>query len=377
MKKVNICIVGIGPFARPFIRCYQRHPLVGEVFICARNPERIRQTAASLNIDEEHCFTDFEKMLQNDRIDAVHLITPTFDHAEQEVAVLKAGKHLATAVAMGETIEQLKEIVHAQHESGKNFMLMETSAYSRDILKAKKMIENGEMGRVQFISGSHMENYRTLNYEARWNGYPPFMYCSHACVPLYVLTNKLAESVICLGSGDIGEELTKNYGCKDSYQTCLVTLKDSDVKGEFHRSIWDSVRQEREHFDVYGTKLSYEWEQCWGEGAVIHTGNQTAHREIAEDVTEGLPESLIYDGEKSPVHTWHFSSVDTLEYALRLGHNGAYPHLIHEFISSIVEGREAYLNAEVAANITAIGLCAVESARRNGEKIQIPDFSAC
>lgn len=374
-KKVNICIVGTGDFARPFIRCYQLHPNVDQVYICGRSREKLLKHAQLLNIPGDHCIVGFDKVLENPEIDAVHILTPTFEHARQELQALNAGKHVATAVSMGETLEELQQIVDAKRRSGKRFMLMETSAYSRDILKAKKMVENGEMGRIQFICGSHMQNTHLIHLEERWNGYPPMLYGSHACVPLYVLTGKLAESVICVGSGDIGPELTECYGCKDAYQSCLVTLRDSDVKGEIHRTMFHALRQMREHFDVYGTLKSYEWEQLLGEGAVIYTGNVEAHREQAPDCTEGLPESLIYKGEPSPASSWHFMPVDEPEYALRLGHNGAYPHLVHEFISSILEERDSYLDAEVAANITAIGICAVESARRGGEKIMIPDFT--
>ncbi|MFV0361823.1 MAG: Gfo/Idh/MocA family protein [Suipraeoptans sp.] len=373
-KKINICIIGTGPFARPFIRCYQRHPYVGDVSICSRNKKRLDERADMLNIPTSLRFTSYEHVLKDPNIDAVHILTPTFEHAKQELLALKAGKHVATAVSMGETLEELQSIVNEKRKSGKTFMLMETSAYSRDILKAKKMIKNGELGRIQFISGSHMQNTHLINLEERWNGYPPMLYGSHACIPLYALTGKLAESVICLGSGDIGSELTQYYGCKDAYQTCLVTLRDSDIKGEIHRTMFHALRQMREHFDVYGSLKSYEWEQLLGEGAAIFTDNASAHREQAEDMTNLLPDSLVYKGALSPASSWHFADVDTLEYALRLGHNGSYPHLIHEFISAIFEERDSYLDAEVAANITAIGICAVESAKQDGEKIKIPIF---
>ena len=136
MKKVSVCVVGTGDFARPFIRCYQRHPDVGQVFLCARNPERLYQRAAQLGIPVENCLTSFDDVLSNPRIDAVHILTPTFEHAAQELAALRAGKHVATAVSMAETLDQLHAIVAEKHRSGKTFMLMETSAYSRDILKA-------------------------------------------------------------------------------------------------------------------------------------------------------------------------------------------------------------------------------------------------
>ena len=57
------------------------------------------------------------------------------------------------------------------------------------------------------------------------------------------------------------------------------------------------------------------------------------------------------------------------------GHGGSHPHLVHEFVRSIVEGRPPAVDAARAANWTAAGLCAHESALRQGEGVPIPDFA--
>ena len=57
------------------------------------------------------------------------------------------------------------------------------------------------------------------------------------------------------------------------------------------------------------------------------------------------------------------------------GHGGSHPHLVHEFVRSIVEGRPPAVDAARAANWTAAGLCAHESAMRQGEGVPIPDFA--
>ena len=56
------------------------------------------------------------------------------------------------------------------------------------------------------------------------------------------------------------------------------------------------------------------------------------------------------------------------------GHHGSHPHLVHEFIASIVEEREPWINAATAANWTAAGICAHQSAMESGAEIIIPSF---
>ena len=41
---------------------------------------------------------------------------------------------------------------------------------------------------------------------------------------------------------------------------------------------------------------------------------------------------------------------------------------------SIIENRKPWIDENLAGNITAAGICAHESAMRNGESIIIPDF---
>ena len=57
------------------------------------------------------------------------------------------------------------------------------------------------------------------------------------------------------------------------------------------------------------------------------------------------------------------------------GHSGSHPHLVHEFISSIVEDRDPLVSAFRAADITAAGICAHLSALEQGAVVEIPAFT--
>ncbi|HQY24340.1 MAG TPA: hypothetical protein PLL45_05650, partial [Thermoflexales bacterium] len=56
------------------------------------------------------------------------------------------------------------------------------------------------------------------------------------------------------------------------------------------------------------------------------------------------------------------------------GHHGSHPHLVHEFVRSIVERRQPRIDAVTAANWTIAGLCAHESALAGGREVVIPDY---
>ena len=57
------------------------------------------------------------------------------------------------------------------------------------------------------------------------------------------------------------------------------------------------------------------------------------------------------------------------------GHGGSHPHLVHQFITALLENKDPYPNAKQSANITCVGILAHESALQNGKQLNLPDFT--
>ena len=85
--------------------------------------------------------TDFDTMLQDETIDAVHLVTPPATHAPLSVRALNASKHCACTIPMGMSIDELYQVIEARKKSGKHYMFMETSVCGREFLYVKELYE--------------------------------------------------------------------------------------------------------------------------------------------------------------------------------------------------------------------------------------------
>ena len=125
-----------------------------------------------------------------------------------------------------------------------------------------------------------------------WYGMPPMHYATHAVGPLLQLASARAESVVCFGSGRIRDEYVERYGSPFAVESALVKLKDSDLACEVTRSLFDTIRQYRESFDVYGTERSFEWEQTIGQKPVIYSGFEDAERVEVPDYGKLLPKEI-------------------------------------------------------------------------------------
>jgi predicted dehydrogenase len=87
-KTINIAIVGLG-FGAEFIPIYQRYPGANMYAICQRNPEKLQQVGDAFGIEKR--YTDFDELLKDPAIDAVHINTPIPEHGQQSIKALKAG----------------------------------------------------------------------------------------------------------------------------------------------------------------------------------------------------------------------------------------------------------------------------------------------
>lgn len=370
-KKVNVAIIGLG-FGAEFIPIYQRHPNANMYAICQRSKEKLNQVSDAFKIEKR--YQKYEDVLADKNVDFVHINTPIPDHAPMSIAALKAGKHVMCTVPMATTVDECKQIVELAKKTGLKYMMAETVVYAREFLFIKDLYKKGELGKIQFLQASHQQEMDGWpNY---WPGLPPMHYATHCVGPCLALTNADAEYVSCFGSGTIRKELIAKYNSPFAVETTHIKLRNSDLTARIYRSLFDTARQYRESFDVYGTKKAFEWPLIEGEEPVLHTAKkpepEIPERVKVPDFAHLLPEEIrrfttkgVYDSDEKQ----HLSFIQGA------GHGGSHPHLAHEFVSALVQNRDPYPNAVQSANWTCVGILAHESALKGGEIVKLPAFT--
>jgi len=378
MNKINVAVVGLG-FGAEFVPIFMEHPDVNSVTICDGNPELLQTMSDRFGIKDT--FNELTEVIESDRIDAVHLVTGIPDHAKQALAVLKSGKHCACTVPMAIDLEDLQAIVDTQKKSGLNYMMMETAVYTRQFLYAMQLKERDEFGRIQFLRGAHYQDME--GWPPYWSGLPPMWYATHAISPLLALTGTRAVKVRCLGSGEMREELRKQYGNPYPIETALFQLETPGLCAEVTRSLFHCVRPYMESFTFYGENATYEWQMenkhpMLFKMSPVVPGPLIPGEYRSSSTTQPRPPDRA---DLLPVSVGRFTkrfvySKDDqhLSFEQGGGHHGSHPHLVHEFVRSIIENRTPRIDAVTAANWTAPGICAHTSAMKDGAEIAIPEF---
>ena len=373
-NKVRVAIVGLG-FGAEFIPIYQAHPDAEMYAICQRNQQNLNLVGDQFGVKKR--FSDFDELIADKNVDAVHINSPIPDHAWMSIKALQAGKHVACTVPMGVSIDECRQIVDAQRKSGKTYMMMETVVYSREYLFVKDLYDRGVLGRIQFLRGSHVQDMD--GWPGYWPGLPPMWYATHCVSPCLAImsdpaNNKvaLAESVVCHGSGRIRDEYIKKYNSPFAVETATFKIKGTDVCAEVTRQLFDCARQYRESFDVTGSNVSFEWQQIENEKPVLHMRGlpepEIPRRVSVPDFAGRLPEPIRK-------FTGAIHDATHLSFLQGAGHGGSHPHLAHSFLMAVLGKQPAFPDAPTSANWTCVGICAHDSAMKGGTRVDLPSFS--
>ena len=366
-KKVNVAIIGLG-FGAEFIPIYQQHPGANMYAVCQRNAERLNKIGDAFGVEKR--YGRFEDVLADPLVDFVHINSPIPDHAWMSIAALKAGKHVLCTVPMATTIDECHEIVDLVRQTGLKYMMAETVVYSREFLFLKEMYQKGELGKIQYLAASHPQDMD--GWPEYWERMIPMHYATHVVSPCLGLMNSRAEYVSCFGSGTVRDEIRQKSGNSFAVESCHIKIKDSDVVAHIWRFLYDTARQYRESFDVYGTKKSFEWTLVEHQPHVLHTAKKP-EPESPSPVT--VPDYAHLLPEPIRPFTQTIQDAKHLSFIQGAGHGGSHPHLVNEFVSALAVDRDPWPNAVQSANWTCVGICAHQSALKGGQIVQLPEFT--
>ena len=214
-----------------------------------------------------------------------------------------------------------------------------------------------------------------------WDGFPPLAHPTHAIGPCFALAGQRPVSVFGRGSGKVRPELEKQYGCPFAFESALVALEDGETTVEMERFLYHVARGYSECFNIYGENKSFEWDQLNGDKHVMFSRdlvweNENRGGKIDEEYVQ-IPDyaHLLPDVIGRFTYEVAYDEVNPhLSFKQGGGHGGSHPHLVHEFVTSILEDRTPFPSDIDAAYWTGVGLLAHESAMEGGTVKSLPKY---
>lgn len=385
VPQLKIGVVGAGPFANHFIPLYQAHPLVGEVRMAERMPERREAAIARHGLTAT--YEDFGDLLASD-VDAIAVFTQRWTHTPFALAALRAGKHVFSAVPAAVTLEELEELVTTVRETGQLYMLGETSYYHAESVFCRKQLRRGLFGRFVYAeAGYHhdMEHgfyppYQIANGPAwkQFASFPPMLYPTHSVGHMLGVTGERISKVTCFGQVDAHDDgiFRRDISYFDNDFSNEVALFQT-ASGAMCRATEFRRVTGGCPLEVYGTRGTYRdqrWHNHDRSSIDLREELTCAPLRKPEDWEEQRRQGAQDDffAGVAPMHD--YERLPASFNGLPNGHGGSHQFLADDFIRMCLRGQHPPLNVWTAARFCAPGIVAHESARRGGECLPVPDF---
>lgn len=164
-QTINAAIVGTGFIGPAHLEALRRLPYIQVTALVEVNQEVATQKAAELGIPNAYTF---EKMLEDESIDVVHICTPNFLHFPQTKACLLAGKHVICEKPLAVTTDEAEELVNLAKEKGLVNAVHFNLRYYPMVRQMRVLRQKGELGDVYSVMGSYLQDWLFFKTDYNW-----------------------------------------------------------------------------------------------------------------------------------------------------------------------------------------------------------------
>ena len=149
---MKIGLVGTGAIAYAHLPAYLNFPeKVQLTSACDINEKSVKSFAKRAKVGS--VYTDFEKMLKKEDIDAIDICTIHDQHKTQTIMAAEAGKHILLEKPMACTLQDCREMVRVTEKAGVTFMMALVLRYLPSSLGVLKLLQNEELGSIRAARG--------------------------------------------------------------------------------------------------------------------------------------------------------------------------------------------------------------------------------
>ncbi len=132
------------------------------VAICGRNEKAV--SAAARRYGFATHYTDWRKMLADDRVQLFDNGGPNDAHAAPSIAAAEAGKHILCEKPLGRTAEESKAMLDAVVKAGVKHMVAFNYRFVPAIRQARNLIESGKLGRIYHFRAIYLQEWIMPHY---------------------------------------------------------------------------------------------------------------------------------------------------------------------------------------------------------------------
>lgn len=238
------------------------------------NPEKSKLSGEDFFLDPDRVYGSYEEMAtaesaREDGIDFVSIVVQNHLHFAVAKTFLEAGINVICDKPLALNIEQGKELQKLVKSGDLIFALTHNYTGYPMVKEAKRMVNDGELGRILKIVAEYPQGYAVGDVEgegsgaiSNWRADPKIAGSSNCIGDIGTHAHNLVKYITGLEVDELAAELTAFIPGRelDDDGNCLVRF-EGGAKGLIYASQISNGDENNLNIRVYGTKASLEWHQ--------------------------------------------------------------------------------------------------------------------
>ena len=152
----KIGVIGLGYWGPNWVRNILNHPNYSLSWIVDANPARIKSHEKQYGLNPNQVHNDLEAAMKEDTPDLVLVATPPSTHLEIGKSVLNHGSNLIIEKPVGVSNKEASELISIGKSKNLQIFVDHTYIFTPLARKIKEILNNGELGELQFIISSRL-----------------------------------------------------------------------------------------------------------------------------------------------------------------------------------------------------------------------------
>jgi predicted dehydrogenase len=150
MNKLRVCVIGVGTMGSLHLNVFATMKETEVVGVADIELEKA-ETQATLYGKSIKCYTDYRKMIDELKPDAVAIAIPDSMHKEPVLAALAAGAHVLVEKPLATKLADSDQMIEYAKKCGKTLMVNFSHRWIPQYFKAKELVAEGKMGPVAMV----------------------------------------------------------------------------------------------------------------------------------------------------------------------------------------------------------------------------------
>lgn len=163
-QKLNVGLVGYKFMGKAHSNAYRK---VGMFFdtsadivmraLCGREEAWVKDTAKKYGWEGYE--TDWKALIKRDDLDIIDITSPSNVHKEIAIAAAEAGKHVFCEKPLALNVNDAREMLAVAQKNNIKHQIGFNYRFAPAVLLAKKMIDEGKLGRIFHFRGQYLQDY--------------------------------------------------------------------------------------------------------------------------------------------------------------------------------------------------------------------------